>query len=60
MATELFEDSPGDPRNSRTLAIASELAYLPAEAGKEAYQSRLGLEANLISVGNTQVYLGEN
>jgi hypothetical protein len=60
MPLELIEDAKGDPRNAQTLAVASDLAYLPAEAGAEAYKSQLGLDARLISVDNTQVYLATN
>jgi hypothetical protein len=57
MALELIEDAKGDPRNAQTLALASDLAYLPAAEGAEAFRAQLGLEARLLSVGNTQVYV---
>src|SRR5262249_48365348 len=60
MALELTEDASGDPRNARTLALASDLAYLGETEGKPAYASQLGLEARLFSVGNTQAYLATN
>src|SRR5687768_15013905 len=60
MPLQLVEDALGDPRNACYLARASQLAYLSAEPGVEAYRSELGLEAVLLSVGNTQVYLGTN
>jgi hypothetical protein len=60
MALELIEDAKGDPRNAQTLALASDLAYLPASEGVEAFRSQLGLEARLFSVGNTQAYLATN
>jgi hypothetical protein len=60
MTMELIEDAAGDPRNARALAVASDLAYLAAAEGAEAFRSRLGLEARLVSVGNTQVYLATN
>lgn len=60
MTIELFEDYPGDPRNARTLAQASKLAYLPAEEGTSAFLQQLDLKGHLISVGNTQVYVAEN
>src|SRR5690348_16321658 len=60
MTLELIEDAKGDPRNAQALALASDLAYLPEAEGAEAFRSHLGLEARLISVGNTQVYVACN
>jgi pimeloyl-ACP methyl ester carboxylesterase len=60
MSLELIEDGAGDPRNARYLATACDLAYLPEAQGKEGFRTQLGLEAKLVSVGNTQVYVGEN
>jgi hypothetical protein len=60
MALELIEDAKGDVRNAQTLALASDLAYLPAAEGAEAFRSQLGLDARLFSVGNTQAYLATN
>ena len=60
MAFELFEDSFGDYRNAQTLAKASELAYLPEDIGKSEFAAQLGMNARLISVGNTQAYLAQN
>src|SRR5262245_5132499 len=60
MALELMEDAKGDSRNAQTLALASDLAYLPASEGAEAFRSQLGLDARLFSVGNTQAYLATN
>lgn len=60
MALELFEDEFGDHRNARALAKASELAYLPEDLGKAEFAAELGLDAKLISVGNTQVYVAQN
>src|SRR5271166_2136498 len=57
MALELIEDAGGDPRNARTLALASDLAYLGETEGKSAFQEQLGIDARLFSVGNTQAYL---
>lgn len=56
----LFEDSFGDHRNARTLAKASELAYLPEDLGKAEFAAQLGMKARLISVGNTQAYVAHN
>jgi hypothetical protein len=57
MAPELVEDAKGDPRNAEFLALASELAYLPEAEGALAFRSQLGMEARLLSVGNTQAYV---
>jgi triacylglycerol lipase len=57
---ELYEDEFGDPRNARTLALASDLAYLPESTGVTAYRDQLGLEARLISSDNTQCYVAGN
>lgn len=61
MPFEFIPDALGDPRNARACAMACELAYLrdPAE-GAKAYREQLGLEARLISVDNTQAYVGAN
>jgi len=60
MSLELIEDAKGDPRNAMALCVASDLAYLPAAEAAEAYRANLGMEARLISVGNTQVYIATN
>ncbi len=60
MAFELIEDALGDVRNGRTLALASDLAYLPADKGLKEFRSKLGLEGQLISVDNTQAYVAGN
>jgi hypothetical protein len=60
MPLELIEDAVGDPRNAAALAIASDLAYLPESEGTAAFRSQFGMEARLISVGNTQVYVATN
>lgn len=56
----LFEDALGDHRNAKTLAKASELAYLPEDLGQAEYAAQLGMKARLISVGNTQAYIAHN
>jgi len=58
MTLELIEDAGSDPRNARFLATASELAYLPQDRGAAEFGDKLGLKARLISVDNTQAYLG--
>jgi hypothetical protein len=60
MPLELIEDAKGDPRNVRTLAHASDLAYFNEPEGAEKFGSELGLEAKLFSVGNTQAYVASN
>src|SRR5262249_55044265 len=60
MPLELVEDAAGDPRNAQALALASDLAYLSADEGAKAFRDQLGLEAQLISVDNTQVYVAKN
>jgi hypothetical protein len=60
MPLELIEDAKGDPRNAAALSLASDLAYLPEAEGAEAFRTQLGMQARLISVGNTQVYVAAN
>lgn len=60
MPLELVEDAAGDPRNARALALASDLSYLSADEGSKAFRDQLGLDAQLISVDNTQVYVAKN
>jgi hypothetical protein len=57
----LTEDAPaGDPGTAVVLAAASQLAYLPADAGVAGFKDELGLDATLMSVGNTQAYLAHS
>jgi hypothetical protein len=60
MSHQLVEDAKGDPRNADFLGLASELAYLPSDAGVSAFKERLGLDATLVSVGNTQCYIAQS
>ena len=60
MTLVLHEDAFGDSRNAQFLAKAAELAYLPSEEGKAAYLAELGLVADLISVHNTQAWIGSD
>jgi hypothetical protein len=55
---KLVEGAMGDPGNALYLARASQLAYLPADAGTKAFREELGLEGQLFSAGNTQAYVG--
>lgn len=60
MKLELVEDALGDPRNAMALSRACQFAYLPAEKGEAAFRDELVMEAKLISVDNTQAYVGAN
>jgi hypothetical protein len=57
---QLVEDAMGDPRNAAFLATACQLAYYPPGGGAAAFRDELGLTAKLISVDNTQAYVGAN
>lgn len=46
--------------HAQFLATACDLAYLDADEGRPAFASQLRLDATLISVNNTQAYVGEN
>ncbi|WP_201750232.1 lipase family protein [Tautonia marina] len=48
----------GDDHNALYLARACELAYLPEARAEPLFRDELGLEATLISVDNTQAYVG--
>jgi triacylglycerol lipase len=58
MPLQLVKDAMGDPQNARFLAEACDLAYLPEVDGAPRFLSELGLTAKLVSVGNTQAYVG--
>ena len=58
--SELYVDAAGDPRNAHYLARASALAYRDEPAGQAAFRDELSLDAKLISVSNTQVYVAQN
>ena len=60
MPYELVEDAAGDPRNAAALAAACQFAYAPEPQAQEAFRNELGMEAKLISVDNTQVYVAGN
>jgi triacylglycerol lipase len=60
MSTSLDAGVAGDARNALFLARVCELAYLAEPEGPARFQSELGLEARLISVDNTQVYVAQN
>jgi len=60
MSTEftLREEPLGNRDSARFLCEASALAYLPEAVGRRAFRDKLGLEARLFSVDNTQAWLG--
>jgi triacylglycerol lipase len=60
MSMSLDPSAGGNARNALFLARACELAYLAEAVGTPRFRSELGLEARLISVDNTQVYVAEN
>lgn len=60
MSETFIDNAPGDSQNARLLALASDYAYLSQDEGAAAFRSGLSLDAKLISVGNTQVFVGEN
>jgi hypothetical protein len=60
MSTTLDDSAVGNTRNALFLARACELAYYPEPEGPTRFRSELGLEARLISVDNTQVYVAED
>ena len=60
MSTTLNDSVRGDVRNALILARACELAYCGEPEGPARFKAELGLDAQLISVDNTQVYLAEN
>lgn len=60
MSVELTDAPPGDPRLARYFAKAVDLAYENETVGPAKFRDELGLDAHLISVGNTQVYVGSN
>ena len=61
-ATGSFLDSAIDhgPMHAYYLARACDLAYLNESEASEKYRDELNLQARLISVDNTQVYVGQN
>jgi triacylglycerol lipase len=60
MAMALDESTPGSPQNAMFLAQACSLAYDDEPEGATKFREQLGLEARLISVSNTQVYVAQN
>lgn len=46
--------------NALYLATACDLAYFPQDQGRAEFAAKLGLNATLVSVDNTQCYVGEN
>lgn len=60
MSTKLDVTRRGDPRNVLLLGEACSLAYLPEPEGAAGFRDRLGLDARLISVENTQAYVAHS
>lgn len=60
IATQLDANVEHNSRHAAFLGRACELAYLPAEQGAVEFRKQLGLQAELISVNNTQAYVGTN
>lgn len=56
----LDETTPGSPRNALFLARACNLAYYDEAEAAPGFRDQLGLDARLISVENTQVYVAQN
>ncbi len=57
---QLIEDSVGDPQNAKFMCLACQLSYLPEAEAIPKFREQLGLNAKLISVDNTQVYVADN
>ena len=60
MSMSLDDSVAGNARNALFLARACDLAYYAEAEGSARFRSELGLDAKLISVDNTQVYVAEN
>ena len=60
MSMSLDVSAGGKPGNALFLAKACDLAYYPEAEGAPRFRSELGLEAKLISVDNTQVYVAQD
>ncbi len=58
MPKHLVKDAFADARNAHYCADACDLAYQPEAEGAPKFLADLGLTAKLISVGNTQAYVG--
>jgi triacylglycerol lipase len=56
----LSEDEPSNAASALFLATASTLSYLPREQGTVEFSRQLGLNAELVSVDNTQAYVAGN
>ncbi len=59
MPLDFITDKPGDIRTARFFAKAVDLAYFNDD-GPAKFHDELGLDAKLVSVGNTQVYIATN
>jgi hypothetical protein len=54
----LVEEPVGNLESARFLCEASALAYLPEDPGRQRFATELGLDARLMTAGNTQAWLG--
>lgn len=57
-AMKLDRSKSGDDHNALYLARACQLAYQPQDTAIPAFKQELGLDVRLISVDNTQAYVG--
>lgn len=60
MSRSLDASVAGGPGNALFLARACELAYYPGAEGVPRFRAELGMEARLIGVDNTQVYVAQD
>lgn len=60
MTMELVDATGDDHRDARYMARACDIAYCDEAEARALFRSELGLDALLISVDNTQVYVGRN
>src|SRR5262249_20414899 len=57
---KLDNSTAGSLQNALFLAQASSLAYFDEPEGPAQFRDQLGLEAQLVSAGNTQAYVAQN
>ncbi len=57
---QLLEAAGADARNAHYFAQACNLAYLTEAEGAPKFREELGLQARLITIDNTQAYVGQN
>jgi hypothetical protein len=59
MPQKLIDAEGNNYQIARYMATAVNLAYMPAADGEPAFKEQLGLDAKLIRVNNTEVYVGQ-